>query len=129
MPEPVTRLRLFLDNNVPDSLGRYLQRRGHSVQRQRFWIPADSPDPVVATTAMEADRILVTLDKDFNSQRFQQDRFARLCRISLSGPAHQLTGAIKEHIHLIEAQWEHCVRTRAARMIVHVKPGQIRIRA
>jgi len=129
MPNPVIRLRLFLDNNVPDSVGRYFQRRGHSVQRQRFWIPADSADPIVATTAMEADRILVTLDRDFNSQRFQQDRFARLSRISLSGPAHELIDAIKEHIHLVEHQWDHCVRARAPRMIVHVKPGQIRIRA
>lgn len=129
MPAAIVRLRLFLDNNVPDSVGRYLQGRGHSVKRLRFWISADSPDPVVATTAMESDRILVTLDRDFNSQRFQQDRFARLCRISLSGPAHELIDAIKEYIHLIERQWEHCQRTRAPRMIVHLKPGQIRIRA
>src|SRR5690349_23269678 len=101
MPAAAVKLRLFLDNNVPDSIGRYLQRRGHSVLRQRFHIPANSPDQLVALTAVTADRILVTIDKDFNDQRFQQNRFARLSRISLSGPSHTLLDAVKAHLHLI----------------------------
>lgn len=128
MLQPAVKLHLFLDNNVPDSLGRYLQRRGHSVQRQRFYIPADSPDPIVATTAMEAGRILVTQDKDFNSQRFQQERFARLSRIALSGESHTLLPALKEHLELIEFRWGQCQRS-STRMIAHVKLGQIRIRS
>jgi hypothetical protein len=102
MAQRAVRLPLFLDNNIPDSLGRYFQRRGHSVHRQRFYIPPDSPDPVVATTAMKAGRILVSQDKDFNSQRFQQDRFSSLSRIALSGEAQTLLSALKEHIELIE---------------------------
>lgn len=128
MPRPAVQLPLFLDNNVPDSLGRYLQRRGHSVHRQRFYIPPDSPDPIVATTAMEAKRILVTQDKDFNSQRFQQDRFARLSRIALSGEAQTLLLALKEHLELIEFKWAQCQRSNT-RMIAHVRVGQIRFRA
>jgi hypothetical protein len=122
------RLPLFLDNNVPDSLGRYLQRRGHSVHRQRFYIPADSPDPIVATTAMKAGRILVSQDKDFNSQRFQQDRFASLSRIAFSGEAQTLLPALKEHMELIEFRWAQCQRNRS-RLIAHVKVGQVRFRA
>jgi hypothetical protein len=122
------RLQLFLDNNVPDSLGRYLQRRGHSVHRQRFYIPADSPDPVVATAALKAGRILVSQDKDFNSQRFQQDRFASLSRIALSGEAQTLLPALKEHMELIEFRWAQCQRNRS-RLIAHVKVGQVRFRA
>lgn len=129
MPKGADKLFFFLDNNVPDSIGRYLQRRGHSVLRQRHHIPADSPDPIVATTAMEANRILVTIDRDFNSQRFHQPRFDRLSRVSLSGPSHQLLGAVKEHIHLIEFQWDHKVRMGTRRMIAHIKAGMIRIRA
>src|SRR5438128_11026411 len=125
MPKLAAMLPLFLDNNVPDSVGRYLQRRGHSVHRQRFHIPADSPDPVVATTAMESGRILVTQDKDFNSQRFQQERFERLSRVSLSGPSHTLLDAMKEHVHLIEYQWEHMIRSGTKRIIAHVKVGQL----
>lgn len=128
MPAPTAKLYLFLDNNVPDSIGRYLQSKGHSVHRQRFHIPADSPDPLVAMTAMTARRILVTQDKDFNDQRFQQARFAQLSRISLSGKSHLLLGAVKEHLDLIEFQWSRCAAADA-RMIIHIKPGQARIRA
>ena len=91
-------------------------------------MPADSPDPVVATAALQAGRILVSQDKDFNDQRFAQARFAKLSRIALSGPGPSLVAALKEHMHLIEAQWDYKVRTGEVRMIVHIKVGQIRIR-
>jgi hypothetical protein len=85
----------------------------------------DSPDPVVATAALAAGRILVSQDKDFNHQRFAQPRFARLSRIALVGPGPTLLAAVKEHIHLIEAQWEHTQRIGAARMIVRLQRGKI----
>lgn len=122
------KLSFFTDNNVPDSVAKYLQRRGHSVHRMRHHMPADSPDPVVATAALQAGRILVSQDKDFNDQRFAQARFAKLSRIALSGPGPSLVAALKEHMHLIEAQWDYKVRTGEVRMIVHIKVGQIRIR-
>jgi hypothetical protein len=129
MSKAATKLKFFLDNNVPDSVGSFLQRRGHSVQRQRFYIPADSPDPVVAMAALKAERILVTQDKDFNSQRFQQDRFASLSRISLSGASPTLLPALKEHLHLIEYQWAHCQQIKAKRMVAFVKLGNVRFRS
>src|SRR6266536_326626 len=104
MAQAAVKLQLLLDNNVPDSIGRYLQRRGHSVLRQRFHIPADSPDQIVALTAMKANRILVTIDKDFNAQRFHQPRFGFLSRIALSGPSDTLLNGLKDHMHLIEYQ-------------------------
>jgi len=123
------KLPFFLDNNVPDSIGDYLQGRGHSVYRQRAYIPTDSPDPVVATTAMEAGRILVTQDKDFNNQRFMKERFSRLSRISLVGPAHTLLPAMKEHIDLLEFQWTRGRAQGVERMIAFVKAGDIRFKA
>jgi hypothetical protein len=128
MVTAVIKLPLFLDNNVPDSIGRYLQGRGHSVLRQRFHIPADSADQLVAMTAMTAGRILVTIDRDFNSQRFHQPKFHSLSRIAFSGPSNTLLAAIKEHAHLVEYQWGHLKRTGAARMIAHVKEGNLRFR-
>jgi hypothetical protein len=79
---------------------------------------------VVATTAMEDDRILISQDKDFNHQRFEQPRFARLSRIGLTGHGPELLAAIKEHIHLVEAQWAH--KAAAARMIARLKVGQVK---
>lgn len=129
MSRVASKLLFFLDNNVPDSIGDYLQGRGHSVFRQRAYIPSDSPDPVVATTAMEAGRILITQDKDFNNQRFMKERFARLSRVSLVGPSHTLLAATKEHIDLIEFQWARGQSQGAHRMIAFIKAGDIRFKA
>ena len=128
MARAAIKLPFFLDNNVPDSIGKYLQHRGHSVFRLRHHMSPDSPDPIVASTAMAAGRILVTQDKDFNSQRFQQPRFARLSRIALCGPSHTLLPAVKEHIEMIEFAWIQCVAKREPRMVVHIQLGQFRSR-
>lgn len=128
MAKATIKLSLFSDHNVPDSVGNWLQRRGHSVFRLRKHMPDNSPDPVVAAAALDADRILLTQDKDFNSQRFMQPRFEKLSRISLSGDGPTLLPAIKEHIHLIEFQWAHAQSTNS-RMIAHVRVGNIRFRA
>ncbi|WP_158271900.1 MULTISPECIES: DUF5615 family PIN-like protein [unclassified Novosphingobium] len=119
-------MQFFLDQNVPDSIGRYLQGRGHSVLRLRHHIPPDSPDQIVGVTALKAGRILISCDKDFNRQRFQQDRFAQLSRIALSGAGPDLLPAIKEHVEVIEFQLQRIPSN--GRMVVHVATGQVRFR-
>lgn len=89
----------------------------------------NAPDALVAMAALKANRILITQDKDFNSQRFMKAKFAALSRLSLVGPGPTLRAAVREHIRLIEAQWAHKMLTGAPRMIVHVQVGQIKIRA
>ncbi|WP_226017901.1 DUF5615 family PIN-like protein [Novosphingobium sp. FKTRR1] len=126
MPRASAKLQFFLDQNVPDSIGKYLQRRGHSVLRLRHHIPPDSPDPLVGMTALKAGRILISWDKDFNGQRFQQDRFAQLSRVALSGHGPELLPAVKEHAEVIEFQLQRIPRN--GRMVVHVKIGQVRFR-
>lgn len=128
MPSGKVKLRIFLDNNMRDDLGAYLQHRGHSVVRQRFYIKPDSPDPIVAMTALKADRILFTQDKDFNSQRFQQPRLEKLNRISISGDSATLLDALKNNLHLLEFQWSHCVAMRT-RFVAFIKIDGIRFRA
>ena len=120
------KLRFFLDQNVPDSIARYLRRRGHSVLLLRHHIPDDSPDPVVGMTALQGDRILVTWDRDFNAQRFRQDRFAELSRISLSGAGPALLTAVKEHIAVLEFQMPR--RPAGGRMVAQIQVGIIRFR-
>jgi len=122
------KLRFFTDHNIPDSVGDYLRGRGHSVHRLRHHIPEDSPDPIVATVAIEADRILVTQDKDFSTQRFMQPRFARLSRLSLSCDALIMVERLKAEIETIELRWARAKRINAARMIVHLGRDQIRFR-
>ena len=129
MAKAAIKLYLLTDNNVPDSIGDYLRRRGHSVHRIRGHMADNAPDQVVAMAALKADRILITQDKDFNTQRFMKPYMAGLSRIALVGDGATLKAAMKEHIHLIEAQWAHKIATGAVRMIAHVQVGQIKFRA
>lgn len=121
MAKRAQQLRFFTDENVPDSVAAYLQRRGHSVYRSKRHLPEGTPDPVVATAAMEADRILVTWDKDFNDQRFLKARFAKLSRVGLCGDGPDLVKAVRKHIRLIEFQWSEKTRLGHRRMIAFAK--------
>ena len=126
MPNESKKLSFFLDNNVPDAIGRYLQSRGHSVLRQRFHIAHNATDPEVGMTALQAKRILVTWDKDFNSQTFRQRRFDQLSRLSLCGEGPTLLAAVKEHIELLEFQFERVPRD--GRLVAQIKTGITRFR-
>ena len=121
------KLRFFLDQNVPDSICRYLRGRRHSVLLLRHHIPDNSPDPVVGMTALLAGRILVTCDRDFNAQRFRQDRFAQLSRISLCGAGPTLLPAMKEHITVVEFQMPR--HPAGGRMVAQLQIGMIRFRS
>lgn len=128
MARAAVKLRLFLDHNTPDSIGKWLRRRGHSVYLLRKHMPDNSPDPVVATAALKDERILVSWDKDFNAQRFMQPRFATLSRIALVGAGPTLLAAVKEHIDHIEFAWQRAQST-GGRMIVSIRVGEIKIRS
>lgn len=120
------KLQFFLDQNIPDSIGRYLRGRGHSVLLLRHHIPDNSPDPVVGMTALQAGRILVSWDRDFNAQRFRQDRFAELSRVSVCGAGPTLLPAVKEHIEVLEFQMQRIPRN--GRMVAQVQVGIVRFR-
>lgn len=119
-------LRFFSDQNVPDSICRYLRQRGHVVLKLRDYIPDDSPDPIVGMTALTANCILISWDKDFNSQRFRQPRFATLSRLALSGDGPSLSVAVKEHVEVLEFQFRRIPKD--GRTVAHVKVGDVRFR-
>lgn len=110
------KIGFLADHNVPESVCRFLEERGHDVVRVRDIMPVDSPDPVVAQAAMDADRLLISWDKDFNDQRLAKPRFATLSRIGMSGEEHQGRKRIEASIHRIEFEFRH------------TKTGPVRIR-
>jgi len=77
-------------------------------------------------TSLLAERILVSWDKDFNSQAFRQPRFDRLSRLALSGSGPTLLPALKEHIKVVEFQFSGIPRN--GRMVAYVKAGSVRFR-
>ena len=122
------KLHFLSDNNVPDSVGRYLRGRGHSVVRICHWLSAESPDPIVAEAAMRSGRILISWDKDFNAQRFLAPRYALLSRLAFSCRPDIAVERLKQEIDLIEREWLSATTRRAGRMIVHIGRQDIRIR-
>lgn len=61
------RITFFTDENVPDSVGRALAARGHSVALLRDHLVHGSPDQVVAKFSELMGAALVSLDRDFDS--------------------------------------------------------------
>ncbi|WP_158965012.1 DUF5615 family PIN-like protein [Chachezhania sediminis] len=94
--------RFLTDHNVPVSLGNALIAMGHDVVRISEIMPVNSPDPVVARAAIEAGRILISWDRDFNAQRFASPRFEQLSRIMMSGPEPSGAARLTEVFDVVE---------------------------
>jgi len=60
-------MRFFVDQNVPDSVGRFLKSHGYEVILLRDRIPTESPDTLVAAVAEANNAVLVTFDPDFKA--------------------------------------------------------------
>lgn len=62
-------LRFFLDQCVPDAVGRFLNDSGHDAVYLRTVLETNTPDQLVAAQALHDDRILVSVDSDFRKMR------------------------------------------------------------
>lgn len=118
-------IEFLADNNCPESVVRYLTARGHDVVRVREIMPADSPDQVVAEAAMQANRVLIGWDKDFNHQRFLAPRFKKLNRIGFSCPEPDGAARLEALIDLVEGDARR--RTAAAPMVIKIGKDKIQI--
>jgi predicted nuclease of predicted toxin-antitoxin system len=54
------RMLLLIDENVPNSVAKFLADRGHDVRFVRDLLPAGTPDPVVAVVGDRLSAIVVT---------------------------------------------------------------------
>lgn len=58
-------LKFFADHCVPTSIINSLKDSGFEVYRLSDYIPTDSPDSIVISTAQELNSILISLNGDF----------------------------------------------------------------
>lgn len=81
-------MRFFVDQCVPDSVGRTLREAGYETILLREKIATNSPDTLVAAIAEANNAILVTMDSDFKKIASQygigQSRFRKLSLIQFS---------------------------------------------
>lgn len=122
----------MLDENVPEGVAVVLRRLGHDAIRSTELIAAGSPDPLVATTAQEDDRILVTHDGDFKRierlcSQGQQDRFPRLSRLMLSCSGPVAAERVEAFLVIIEAEYQRVQNLDDARLVIDVGERRVRI--
>lgn len=124
-------MRFFIDQNVPDSVGRFLSERGYEVVFLRQRIPNDSPDALVAAVAEANDAILVTFDPDFkaltNRIGIGRRRFTKLSLIRFEKCREsQAARRIEAALSLIEHEWARGYGEGDRRMFVVITSQTIR---
>ena len=111
---------------MPDSVGRALMARGHTVIFHRDVLAEKTPDEVVAATALANDAILVAIDRDMRqiARRYGighgSDRFGRLSLIHLCCDEVQAAKRLGQAMSFIEHEWNISLQKVARRMWVDI---------
>lgn len=107
-------MRFLLDENVPAAVGQVLAEHGHDVTFATEVVAAGSPDHVVATAAIQDERILVTHDRDFrridslHAREANNGRFSTLNRLLLSCAEPAAADRVRGFLPVIEADLGCC---------------------
>jgi predicted nuclease of predicted toxin-antitoxin system len=124
------RLRLFLDEGVPASVGREFSDSGHDVIYLKDCIATGSPDDLVCVAAEQNEAILVACDGDMKQlvKRFGigTSRFAKLSLIKLSVNSPQCAPRIRQAMSLIEHEWNVSEGKSTRRLYIEIKSDVIR---
>lgn len=127
-----TTLRIFLDECVPDGVGRVFSDSGHHVIHLRQAGATGSPDPLVCTLAQENDAILVSLDGDMKQlakgNGVNKKRFARLSLIKFSCETAKAALRAADAMSIILHEWERSQGSNERRLFVEIYPAAISIK-
>ena len=125
-------MRFLLDENVAVGVAQVLTDLGHDVVRATEVVAAGSPDHVVATAALQDDRILVTHDRDFrridslHAREAAAGRFNTLHRLLLSCAEPEAAARIQAYLPVMEADLA-CCPEHAERMYFDLGDNRARI--
>lgn len=123
-------LKLFLDEGVPDSVGRAFASSGHEVTYLNRELVRGSSDHLVCEIAQINEAILVAIDGDM--RRLAQGhgigakRFRRLSLIKLSCRETRAAKRVVEAMSLIEHEWAHRVAHGNRRLFIEISDDVIR---
>ncbi|WP_022728538.1 DUF5615 family PIN-like protein [Fodinicurvata sediminis] len=117
-------LRFFLDEGVPDSVGKALAQAGHTVIYLRDAIATGSPDQLVCAVAEANEAILVAHDGDMRQlakrHGVSAKRYKRLSLIKLSCRETQSAKRIEGALSLIEHEWHHSRGAKDRRIFIEI---------
>jgi len=105
------RITFFTDNDVEDAVGDFLKDSGHTVQRLRDVMLANSPDPIVDANCRENGLVLITHNyKHFrriaHEMRQAGRQFRPLSRIDMECHQSEAVGRLADLLPIIEAEWK-----------------------
>ena len=123
-------LRLFLDEGVPDSVGKAFEEAGHAAIYLRETMPTGSPDHLVCAIAEINDAILVALDGDMKQLASRHGigarRYKRLSLIKLSCRETRAAERVKAAMTLIEHEWRYGSSNGDRRIFIEILDAAIR---
>jgi predicted nuclease of predicted toxin-antitoxin system len=124
-----TILKLFLDEGVPDSVGKCFEEAGHSVIYGNIVSPG-APDQLVSAISEANEAILVALDADMKRIARQHGvgkvRFRRLSLIKLSCRETRAAARVRVSMSLIEHEWRVANRRGERRIFIEIGDSIIR---
>jgi predicted nuclease of predicted toxin-antitoxin system len=126
------RMRLLIDENVPNSVAEFFVARGHEVQYVRDLFPASTPDPVIARIGDRLSAIVVTWDRDFETivrriPEGNKNAFRRLGRISFRCREPNGVALLTRWIQMIELHYAQALALADFRMIVQVQESGLKL--
>jgi predicted nuclease of predicted toxin-antitoxin system len=123
-------LRVFLDEGVPDSVGKTFSNFGHEVIYLREAVAPGSPDPLVCAAAEANDAILIAFDRDMAAlarrQGIGQTRFRKLSLIRFDCRESRAAARCAEAMSLIEQAWMVRAGAKDRRIFIFIGESVIR---
>jgi predicted nuclease of predicted toxin-antitoxin system len=126
------KLRVLLDEGVPDSVGISCRNRGYTALLHREVLVGGVKDEVVCEAAIRNEAILIALDGDMKefAQKYgatpRNDRFKRLNVIRLCCNEVLAAKRLEQAFTLIEHEWEFTQALTARRMWIELHKDYIR---
>ena len=124
-------MRFLLDENVQTAIIVALTQRGHDAMRATEILEIGAADQLVATAAVENDRVLVSHDKDMKRidrkiSESHRERFPSLCRLMFCLPEPEALARLLMFLPLVELEFEEA-RMANQPMLLEICARRIRI--
>jgi predicted nuclease of predicted toxin-antitoxin system len=122
---------LLIDENVPVSVAKLFEERGHEVRYVRDLLPAATPDPVIAAIGDRLSAVVVTWDRDFERlvkriPEGNRTRFRRLGRISFRCNEVRGRELLLRWIEMIELHYARAQQDPDIRMLVQIQESGVK---
>ncbi|WP_432814113.1 DUF5615 family PIN-like protein [Sphingorhabdus sp.] len=124
-------MRFLIDENVQTAIILALTECGHDAVRATEILETGAADPLVATAAVENDRILVSHDNDMRRierkiSETHRERFPSLCRLMFCLPEPEALARLLMFLPLVELEFQQA-RQANQPMMLEICARRIRI--